>query len=66
MTSEQKAAFIIAQAACAAAEIAAMQVENQRRAQTDGRIGYGWADFMSIPDKYELGHNTVLSLFRED
>lgn len=36
MTSEQQAAFIMAQAACAMAEIAGMQAENQRHQLFNG------------------------------
>jgi hypothetical protein len=65
MTPEQKAAFIIAQAACASAEIAAMQAANQHRLSLGLAIAYDEAAFLLVADRYQLGHNTVISFFME-
>ncbi len=64
MTDEQKAAFIIAQAACAQAEIAAMQAFNQHRLSLGQSIGYDEEAFLAIADKYLIGHNAVISFFQ--
>lgn len=63
MTPEQSAAFINSQAACANAEIAAMQAENQQRLAKGLSIAYGEEAFLAIPDKYGITHNAVLVLF---
>lgn len=60
MTPEQKAAFIISQAMCAAAEIAAMQAFNQHRLSLGLSVGYDEDAFLALIDKYQLGHNSVL------
>jgi hypothetical protein len=64
MTDEQKVAFINAQTACALAEIAGMQAENSHRAANGNSVAYGDEAFFAIPDKYGIGHNTVVALFQ--
>lgn len=59
MNPEQQAAYVIAQAACASAEIAAMQAANQAQA---GK--YSEQDFLAVIDRYCIGHNAVISTFR--
>lgn len=63
MTPEQQAAFIIAQAACAMAEIAAMQAENQMRSHRGETIAYVEGDFRDAIERNVIGHNAVLTLF---
>ena len=63
MTDEQKAAYINAQAACALAEIAGMQAQNQHRLALGQSIAYGEQDFAAGPDKYGIHHNAVMSFF---
>lgn len=65
MTPEQKAAFIVAQAACANAEIASMQALNQERMHRGESIAYDEASFAAVPDRFGLGHNTVISFFQD-
>lgn len=65
MTPEQKAAYVIAQAACASAEIAAMQAANQQRERQGFAQAWDEAAFLSIPDKYGIHHNAVISLFMD-
>lgn len=62
MDQEARCAYIIAQAACANAEIAAMQAENQRMATTPGSKEpvFTHDDFMAIQDKYMISHNAVI------
>jgi hypothetical protein len=65
VTPEQKAAFVVAQAACANAEVAAMQAANQHRLSLGYSIAYDEAAFLLVADRYQLGHNTVISFFME-
>lgn len=60
MTNEQKAAYIIAMAACTIAEIASMQAHN--KTATAG-TRYGQEEFMEVIQKYGIHHNAVLTLF---
>jgi hypothetical protein len=66
MSDEQKAAFIIAQAACANAEIAAMQARNFADLCIPNNPNppfYKHDDFMAVQEKYLIGHNAVISFF---
>jgi len=78
MTPEQAAAFVVAQAACANAEIAAMQQSNDAFVASFEPRGYngipGLAanhapytanDFRAVIDKYCIGHNAVLQCFED-
>lgn len=64
MTSEQKAAYVIAQAACASAAVAGMSAENQWRAHRGEAPAYTEAAFQEVPREYGLHHNDVLALFQ--
>lgn len=64
MTPEQQAAFITAMAACAAAEIAGMQAENQYFAHCGMAPRHLSADFESVIARNGIGHNDVISFFR--
>jgi hypothetical protein len=69
MSPEQQAAFIMAQAACAMAEIAGMQAENQRAQITGGGFVGGEppfraSDFDGIAVRYGIHHNAVISFFQ--
>lgn len=63
MTDEQKAAYVIAQAMCAGAEVAGMQAENHWRLSRGEALAYREDAFAAIADKYGIHHNAVLSLF---
>lgn len=63
MSPEQAAAFVIAQSACAMAEIAAMQTRNARYVGADKY--HEPKDFEDIVNKYCIGHNAVLQLFQD-
>jgi hypothetical protein len=65
MTPEQAAAFINAQAACANAEIAAMQTHNKLYWEYDHIAKHTAEDFECIIDKYGISHNAVLTLFEQ-
>lgn len=64
MTPEQQAAYVMAQAACAMAELAAMQLENELAAKTGGEPRNGPEDFLSIELRYGINHNAVIGFFR--
>lgn len=59
MTPEQKAAYIMAQTACAIAEIESMKAANWMREDQGYTIAYGEEAFAAIPDKYGIHHNAV-------
>jgi hypothetical protein len=59
-----RAAFIISQAACANAEIAAMQAANQERLAEGLALAYGPDAFRDIEKIYHIGHNAVLEYLR--
>lgn len=65
MTPEQKAAFIMAQAACAMAEIAGMQASNQHRLSLGQSIAYDEKNFEEVINNKVLGHNSVVSFFQD-
>lgn len=64
MNSQEFCAYIVSQSACAAAEIAAMQAENQQRERRGESQAWCEDDFLSIPDKYGISHNAVEILRR--
>ena len=63
MTDEQKAAYVIAQAVSAYAEIEGMRAENKHRENCGHAVAYAEDAFVAVPDKYGLGHNTLMGLF---
>lgn len=64
MNPEQAAAFVIAQAACANAEIAAMQAANAQCARRGDAQTYDEKHFMAVIDQYGISHNAVLTTFQ--
>jgi len=70
MDQQARAAFVIAQAACANAEIAAMQAANEQALVSPIRsvkveLPFKYADFVAVIDKYQIGWNSVISYLRE-
>lgn len=63
MTPEQKAAFVIAQAACAMAELAAMLATNA--AHAGSYKPNGPKEFVELTDRFLIGHNAVIEFFRQ-
>lgn len=61
MDETQRAAFLIAQAACMAAELAAMQERNRVDIIAGRGVTHGPADMEGLVDKYGLGHNTAVT-----
>ena len=64
MNEEARAAFIVAQAACANARIAGMVAENQHRLSLGQSIAYDEAAFTAIETEYMIGHNAVIEYLR--
>ncbi len=66
MTTEQKAAFIMAQAACLNAEIAGMVAENQWRAHRGESPAYSEQGFQQVLERYSiLTWNGAIAFLRE-
>ncbi len=65
MTPEERAAFIIAQAACLNAEVAGMLAENQHRMNCGNSIAYGEEAFQDVIDKSVCNHNAAISFLRD-
>jgi hypothetical protein len=65
MTAEQKAAYIIAQAACMLATLEAMKVENAN-CESQGRPqAYNSLSFSALSETFGIHHNAALGLFNE-
>jgi hypothetical protein len=65
MDQTARAAFVIAQAACAAIESAAMQTQNAADFTAGRPMTYQQHDFLALPDKYGIHHNAVISYLGE-
>jgi hypothetical protein len=65
MSPEQKAAFIMANAACAFAEIAGMHAVNQSMVASGERPVYGLDEFNAIFAKYLISDERVVAFFKE-
>lgn len=65
MNPEQRAAFLNSQVACALAEIAGMQAENQARAYLGQSPAYQEDSFAQISGRYGIDHNSALTLLRD-
>lgn len=65
MTPEQKAAYVIAQAACAVIELQSMIAANNERSQSGLAQAYDEGAFAALENRYTIGHNAVLGLFHE-
>jgi len=63
MTSEQQAAYIMAQAAALNAEVAGMQAENAFREMQGHTIAYGEDAFQAAINRYGVHHNAVVGFF---
>ena len=65
MTPEQRAAYVMAQAACANAEVAGMTAENMQREHRGESMAYVFDDFFAITEKYPIHHNAVVEWMRD-
>jgi len=64
MSPEARIAFVLAQVACANADIAGMQAENQHRLSLGHTIAHDHAAFLAVQDRYMIGHNAVIEYLR--
>lgn len=65
MTDEQKAAYVMGQAACLMAEVAGMQAENMQRESLGHSMAYDEQAFADAINKYQCHHNAALSIFEQ-
>lgn len=65
MTESQSAAYIMAQTACALAEIESMKAANRERERKGEVIAYPEESFLEIPDKYGLHHNAIMPFYAQ-
>lgn len=63
MTSEQQAAYIQSQTACALIEAAGMTALNMQRQVLGHSMAYDDGDFIALIEQYHIHHNGVLSEF---
>jgi len=63
MTDEQKAAYIMGQAAGAMARIAGMQAENAHRVSCGQSVAYGEEAFEKVGQDFIIHHNDVIGFF---
>ncbi len=65
MTPAERAAFIMAQAACLNAEVAGMVAENTYREMRGETIAFGEDAFQEVIDKSVCNHNAAISFLRD-
>jgi len=63
MTPEQKAAYVMAQAAAAEIEAAGMVAENLLAAKNQQTLPYREVSFKALIVKYDLHHNALVTFF---
>ena len=63
MTNAQGAAYVMAQAVAALAEIEGMKAENQAREDQGKSQAYDEAAFVAVPTRLGLYHNDVYAVF---
>ena len=61
MNEEQRAAFQIAQAACAMIEALGMVADNLQATCEPGLLPYDKAKFDDLIDRYGIGHNAAVT-----
>jgi hypothetical protein len=60
MPMEARVAYVLSQVASMNAELAGMQLANRLDQDCDRRLTYEPSDFYDLPNKYQLGCNTIL------
>lgn len=63
MTPEQKAAYVMAQAACALIEAMGMTAANQQRSVIGASMAYDDDAFAGVITRYGIHHNSVMAIF---
>lgn len=61
MGEEQRAAFLMSQAACALIEAMGMVALNEQRKAQGYSMAYDDSAFFNLIDKYGIGHNSALT-----
>jgi len=65
MNNEGQAAYVSSQTACALIEMEGMKAENQNCAINNMPPQYVQRDFLSLLDKYQLYHNSVVGFLNQ-
>lgn len=65
MNETSRAAYVIAQAACAHAEVAMMEQQNTADRAAGRPITYQPHEFAAVPDRFLISHNAVILYLRE-
>ena len=65
MDQAARVAFVYSQTVCALAKIEAMKAENRMRELNGQALAYGEQAFLSVPDEYQIGWNSVVSYLRD-
>ena len=60
----QNIAYVNSQIASALIELESMKAENMQREHLGQSMAWDESSFMSLIDKYQLGHNAVLTNFQ--
>jgi hypothetical protein len=66
MSEEQKAAYVMGQAACLMSTVLGMYAENMQRAAEGKSMAYDHAAFEAATNDYSCHHNAAISLFLHD
>jgi hypothetical protein len=65
MDHDARVAFVQAQTVCAQAELFAMVAHNQAALHEGKPPFFNKDDFMAVPDRYQIGWNTVIEYLRD-
>jgi hypothetical protein len=61
MSENDRAAFIVSQAACMVVEAMGMQAENKMREHRGEQMAYDSLHFIQLIEKYGMSHNSVIA-----
>ena len=64
MNEAERAAYVMAQVACAQIEAAGMVAENMQREACGHSMAYTAESFEDLPQKYGITHNQVIEFLR--
>lgn len=65
MDKEARAAYVVAQGACAQIEAMAMQAQNTEDIAAGRQLKFKHHDFLALIDKYGIGHNAIITFLRD-
>lgn len=66
MTPEQKAAYVMAMAAAAHAEVEAMRAENMQREMRGESMAYNDEAFIALIERYGIHPNAIMTFFEDN